>query len=63
MVVVVTQFEGEGKPTMQVPGDMVDKWAYMLVVQGSKDMSNLRMDDASTVARPAFVVFPIGGNA
>ena len=29
----------------------------------SKDMSNSRMDDASTVARPAFVVFPFGGDA
>ncbi|EDR01539.1 uncharacterized protein LACBIDRAFT_310865 [Laccaria bicolor S238N-H82] len=64
MGVVVTQVEGEGQLTTQVPADMADRGAvYVLVVRGSKDMSNLRMDDASTVAGPAFVVFPFGGDA
>ena len=48
MGVIVTQVEGEGKPTTQVPGDMADRGVvYVLVVRGSKDMSNLRTDDAS----------------
>ena len=64
MGVVVTQVEGEGQLTTQVPADMADRGAvYVLVVRGSKDMSNLRIDDASTVAGPAFVVFPFGGDA
>lgn len=64
MGVVVTQVEGEGQLTTQVPADMADRGAvYVLVVRGSKDMSNLRMDDASTEAGPAFVVFPFGGDA
>ena len=39
---------------------MVDKEVYVLVIQGSKDRSYLRMDDVSTEVRAVFVVFSIG---